>query len=89
MGLLMSDETYDPVEGLVTEMHRPSRVVTTNDATVCVDKQWVKDITNAFRLTAVHGLAKPERSELERYMQHVTTLADAVDQILDSTKPRA
>ena len=74
---------------LITTMHRPKRVITTNDGEVMVPLEWVRDIVTVYDLTAETGLEQETREESDRYVQHVRTISQAVLSITSKLRPKA
>ena len=71
------------LETLLTSLPRIPRVITTNDGQVMVPAQWVRDLATVFDLTAETALDQEEREEATRYIQHIRTISQAINAVLD------
>jgi hypothetical protein len=82
--------TTDEQELLATQLPPIPRVLTTNDGEVMVPARWVRDLATIFDLTAENALDQEDRNEASRYVQHIRTISQAINSVLDrDARPKA
>lgn len=74
---------------LATQMHKPKRVITTNDGQIMVPVSWVEEIVALYDLTANQALEQPTHDEAHRFVAHMVTIGDAVNHVVKGLRPNA